>query len=814
MQLSYFSFRTIFKRRIKSKIARERFIRRHHSGYEEPKKPWKDQTSYSDVCAAINTSLEAIAPAWPLQNMIATNPLWFLKKQNCHDALIQIGAEFATNLFLSPVEYLELYGDGHIKETALAKALAESTLDYNTNEFITASNQNQRGDPKKECFHWMIMKPGKTDERLEWSREVTKFCAAYFDSRQAAVRFPWQSGKFWQGWKQAQKYDCRLRGSQRVKFREHCLKFDHLSSHEAITKVLFEIKLREPGPIVAYLRGLLSLVYGWATHFRYYEWEHERHVMKSHGVSLLDLLAVLAVYDSFYLKRSAQSSLATKGWQRRYERWRLATDNSLNKVWQDALDFNYQEDLQEKLLCKTIPAPTQKLAHMVFCIDVRSETIRRHIESIQPKVSTSGFAGFFGAGLSVTRTDESEARLLLPALLTPKIKIVQKSQSEEGLIPQFAGYIRKLRKGSLASFSFVELFGIFYIFAGIKRLIYSYWRPARESSHTSCSSVTLYEHTCKTHSLSARTDHAAQILAGMGIGNFPPFVLLVGHGAKVTNNALSSALHCGACGGHSGEDNASYAADLLNDSSVRKELSHRKIAVPDHTYFVACIHETVTDKLSILPNHRLDQKQRLKLETLVPGWQEAAKNCQIERHGRSIISATLSSNHWAELRPEWGLSGNASFIVAPRCLTRDINLKGRSFLHEYNEQLDPNFKILEQIMTAPMIVTHWINMQYYCARVSPEHFSSGDKIIHNITGEIGVIEGGEGDLRNGLSRQSIHDGNSFVHTPQRLMVIIAAPEAAIRSIVDRHEVLRDIIYNRWVYLYSWNSKQNSIERVE
>ena len=44
-----------------------------------------------------------------------------------------------------------------------------------------------------------------------------------------------------------------------------------------------------------------------------------------------------------------------------------------------------------------------------------------------------------------------------------------------------------------------------------------------------------------------------------------PLVLLLGHGASVTNNPHESAYHCGACAGQTGEISARMLAILLND---------------------------------------------------------------------------------------------------------------------------------------------------------------------------------------------------------------------------------------------------------
>jgi len=83
--------------------------------------------------------------------------------------------------------------------------------------------------------------------------------------------------------------------------------------------------------------------------------------------------------------------------------------------------------------------------------------------------------------------------------------------------------------------------------------------------------------------------------------------------------------------------------------------------------------------------------------------------------------------------------------------------------------------VLEAILTAPMVVTNWINMQYNASTVTPELFGSGDKVLHNVAGgNLGVYEGAGGDLRIGLALQSVHNGTDWVHQPLRLSVLVEA----------------------------------------
>ena len=114
-------------------------------------------------------------------------------------------------------------------------------------------------------------------------------------------------------------------------------------------------------------------------------------------------------------------------------------------------------------------------------------------------------------------------------------------------------------------------------------------------------------------------------------------------------------------------------------------------------------------------------------------------------------------------------------------------------------------------MTAPMVVTNWINMQYHASTVDNRRYGSGNKLLHNVVGgDIGVFEGNGGDLRIGLSLQSLHDGRRWVHDPLRLTVVIDAPAASIDRIVQRHAIVRQLLDNGWLHL--WRFEGEGFER--
>ena len=200
------------------------------------------------------------------------------------------------------------------------------------------------------------------------------------------------------------------------------------------------------------------------------------------------------------------------------------------------------------------------------------------------------------------------------------------------------------------------------------------------------------------------------------------------------------------------------------------------------------------------------------------GWFEksptfgSARTCdQIRRFiARPIRQTALEGFYQAceRLVTKLTLNGDLLTIIplsSPRVSrTRHLDLQGRSFLHDYDQDNDPDFSILERILTAPMLVTHWINMQYNLSVTDNFKFGCGNKVLHNaVGGNIGVFEGNGGDLRIGLSMQSLNDGQKWMHTPVKLAVYVAAPKAAIEDIAAKHDIVRQLIDNGWLYFFQW-----------
>ena len=495
-------------------------------------------------------------------------------------------------------------------------------------------------------------------------------------------------------------------------------------------------------------------------------------------------------------------------------------------LWQQAYEAHYRDELLRSLATST-PTQTDQPPHtqLVCCIDTRSEGLRRHVESLGG-YETFGFAGFFAVSIRFTGLLGGAPDDLCPVLIRPEHEV------HESPAPDQQRAAQRLRRGTaliagaeesfhdakhalIAPFALAEAGGWAAApWAAVKTLAPSFGGSLRRRLRDRLAPPTPAVLSINdTVDLARRALYAQVALTTMGLtGGFARLVVVCGHGGTTENNPYQAALDCGACGGQAGGPNARTAAAILNDVDVRVELRSLGIAIPEETWFLPAQHDTTTDRVTVLDTHLVPADHRPDVHRLIAdlataGADLAAERCHDLPGGPANPSPSRAYRHvatrsvdWAQVFPEWGLMGNAAFVVAPRDVTAGLDLQRRVFLHSYEADVDADGSALETILTAPMVVAQWINCQYYFSTVAPETFSAGTKTIHNVVGGVGALAGHGGDLQLGLPRQSIAAGRTFGHEPLRLFTVVQAPVPRIDMVISRNPLLQQLFGNDWVGL--------------
>lgn len=780
-------------------------------------------TTHAALLAAVGDACSRIAPTWPLDRLIAVNPWWEMRGQSFAQVSAQLAAQGQVHFLMPAEHYKELWKSGQIDAAALQQALQEDGV-------VTEVQALAALDVEQGPGHWHNVSDlldGFRDRQhqIAWRDEIThqisQFCAAHFQHDS-----PLHSDKnLYRHWLEVTRRDLGIAILMGESDMAACFN-DLPESAEALLVLAFAELQVPPEHVADYAHALLLEINGWASWVAYERWQAR---LAGHDdCQMQELLAVRAAWELVLWRHyQADAGLARQLrhlWQLELQGLpRLLQEHRDAQrplqIWQRAAEIAYQRHLQDALMTTADEsAQTERILQAVFCIDVRSEPMRRALEAQSAAVQTLGFAGFFGLPLEYLPAGTHSSRPHLPGLLAPGLSVREGGPDaaplsrKRALEWQQSARLQEWSQAAPSTFSVVEALGLGYAWKLVKNTLAPTKAPAI--------ALTQAEWTLKRdgRALSPmdKATLAQSVLRGMSLSRFAPFVLLVGHGSQSCNNPHAAGLDCGACGGQSGELSARVLAEMLNDSQVRVALAQLGIEIPRSTRFLPALHNTTTDEILIL------EKAEILPETC-RAWLRAAR--QEAQRARAASVGIAGGNaqklqkaferkaaDWAEVRPEWGLTNNAAFIAAPRRLTRGLNLQGRCFLHEYDASLDPDFAVLEQIMTAPVVVAHWINMQYNASVTDPVKYGSGNKLLHNVVGgHIGVFEGNGGDLRIGLPLQSVHDGKNWVHQPLRLTVVIAAPKDTLRTIVQKHLVLQQLFENGWVYLCHWDDQTRRME---
>jgi uncharacterized protein YbcC (UPF0753/DUF2309 family) len=755
---------------------------------------------------AVDRACRALPPVWPLASSVAVNPFLGQVAENLVTAGARLARVAGVAVTMPRNWYLQKIVAGEISDEDLAQAWASAPAHLAPADLSALKAAAALNSPAMAALPTIADLAAEVSG-IDWPGLIAErfgaWAAGYFDEGQALWAAPRGLGAY-AAWRAVATHDLTPEIVGLSGFALHVSEAPE-SAVAAVSRVAERLGL-SAGARETYFHQMLMTQGGWAQYARYKLWQAE--LAGGSDETIADFLAIRLIWEeALFMRYGGQIADA---WENVRKSHALPVEPTpdlvIDALLQEAAERSAQRMLATTLAGRASPKSEERPAlQAAFCIDVRSEIFRRALESVNSGICTLGFAGFFGLTTSHRRFASDVEELRLPVLLNPALRSCSGGQ-------EFAAKDRSARVkaratrawgrfklAAVSSFAFVEATGPIYVGKLVSDAL---GLPRAEAPRDPAPRLD------PALDLAARTKAVETVLRAMSLtSGFARLILLAGHGANVVNNPHASALHCGACGGYSGEVNARLLAAILNDPEVRAGLARHGVDIPADTLFLAALHDTTTDQLTLYAEDYSCAAHEKNIEQAKTWLAAAGKIARTERALRlpragHEASVSRRSRDWAETRPEWALAGCKAFIAAPRWRTVGKSLEGRAFLHDYDWRQDRSFSVLELILTAPVVVASWISLQYYGSTVAPKVFGGGNKLLHNVTGGVGVVEGNGGLLRAGLPWQSVHDGERFAHEPLRLSVCIEAPREAMTEILSRHENVRALFDNGWLHLFA------------
>ncbi len=760
-----------------------------------------------ELVAEANNVAKAIPPLFPLSANVAVNPFLGQTGETLAVTAARLARVGGARITPSRAHWASKLDAGEIAETDLLDALTavEGRFHVLGLQDIKAALEDDTPEPKAfptvaelaaevSGIDW----PGLIEDR------IGAWAASYFDQGQALWQQANTGGPF-KSWRDFASRDLTPEIQGLTGFCAFVAETNR-SHWRAIGRASEKLGVTTGSATTAFHRWLMTLG-GWAQYGRYLLWQAELDGEQESTVT--ELLAVRMVFDEALFELYEEQIAAR--WAEVIAAHQTlvipSRDLVIDAVLQDAAERAQQRILADKLFRgKPRKAQGRPDVQAAFCIDVRSEVFRRALEAQDKNIETIGFAGFFGLASAHKAAGSDVTELRGPVLLQPGMTSQAAEPKKADLDRRHTARAKRawgrFKLAAVSSFAFVEATGPLYAGKLVRDSLGLGGKATAEPTPRIDPAI----------DLETRVGLAKSVLTAMSLtDNFARIVLLTGHGADVTNNPHESALQCGACGGYAGDVNARLLAGLLNDRDVQFGLRKDGIDIPSDTVFLPAMHHTTTDEVTLFEQD-LPHGETTGGVTQLKKWLAAAGSFaraeRTQRLPRAAGAATVPhrARDWAETRPEWGLAGCRAFIAAPRHRSDGADLSGQAFLHNYDWRRDDGFGVLELIMTAPVVVASWISLQYYGSTVAPTLFGGGNKLLHNVVGGIGVLEGNNGAPRPGLPWQSVHDGSRLQHDPLRLSVIVEAPREAMSEILTRHPGVCELFDNGWLHLIAMDDE--------
>jgi len=417
-----------------------------------------------ELClTAVYEACERIAPVWPLDRWIAVNPWWGHRQQSVVTAHEQLQALNGTGVLMPPTFYEDAWREGRITPKALKAASGAGDIGVDA---LVARLERHPGNGARFVSATKVLMANQEPSYLQHVRELLgRVCSQYFDQRQARWQAAPQDGGLYGLWL-GRAESVLGQGLDRKQVRQ-CL--DQLSGDwkKDLARVANDVQWT-PSMLTVLTHHLLLQVLGWASWCR---GEDFRNQLDNQPSDFGPQLAACLLVSEWLAVQARPDPDVRDLWQapepaRGFEGSRDETLWIWHRAYEQAWQSQFFSQLESAGSTPEVPVPEVQAA---FCIDVRSEVMRRHLEAALPEVQTLGVAGFFGMPVAHGTLGPAPDESLLPGLLSPSVRYQGTSgnaATDRQLVQaryhrqRVRDSVRRAKYSSLSTFTVVETTGL------------------------------------------------------------------------------------------------------------------------------------------------------------------------------------------------------------------------------------------------------------------------------------------------------------------------------------------------------------------
>ncbi|MBW4093681.1 MAG: DUF2309 domain-containing protein [Proteobacteria bacterium] len=484
----------------------------------------------------------AVPPVWPLASSVAVNPFLGQTGESLATAGARLARVAGAAVTMPRDWYRESISSGAISDEDLLAAWSNAPSHLRPSD-LRALKAAAASDAPKPIALPTIADLAAEISGIDWPGLIAErfgaWAAGYFDEGQALWAAP-RGRSAYAAWRAVTTHDLTPEIAGLSGFTLHVSEAPE-SAITAIARIADRLAVGEEA-METYFHQMLMTLGGWAQYARYKLWQAE--LAGGSDRTITDFIAIRLIWEeALFLRYGAEIA----------DRWasvraghaapvEATADLMTDVILQEAAERSAQRALASTLAeGSTWALHDRPLLQAAFCIDVRSEVFRRALESVNPRIQTLGFAGFFGLTTAHRRFASDVEELRLPVLLIPALRSC--SGGPDLAATDLSARVKarakrawgRFKLAAVSSFAFVEATGPIY--AG--KLVNDALGLHRASDPNDPA-----PQLNPTLDLASRTKAAETVLRAMSLTlGFARLVVLAGHGANVVNNPHASALH-------------------------------------------------------------------------------------------------------------------------------------------------------------------------------------------------------------------------------------------------------------------------------